>query len=185
MDEDTGNVKENERGETPGTSQVSLTRAGRRMAEAPYARYFLLPLLLPPATKNSRAGHVCHFAQLRTRSDVAASRRATLPSTPTTPPPPTGIAVTPRIGIALPSGIRDLSPSTVGRLDLATRRLGHLPRSKTATVSRRADVTSGRERPIAPRDRAFEITNANGGNARGERKKRAAIVRELPIVSFD
>lgn len=76
MDEDTGNVKENERGETPGASQVSLTRAGRRMAEAPYARYFLLPLLLPPATKNSRAGHVCHFAQLRTRSDVAASRRA-------------------------------------------------------------------------------------------------------------
>lgn len=93
--------------------------------------------------------------------------------------------MTPRIGIALPSGIRDLSPSTAGRLDLATRRLGHLPRSKTANVSRRADVTSGRERPIAPRDRAFEITNANGGNARGERKKRAAIVRELSIVSFD
>lgn len=32
------------------------------MAEAAYARC----LLLPPAAKNSRAGHVCRFAQLRT-----------------------------------------------------------------------------------------------------------------------
>lgn len=61
------------------------------MAEALYARRLL-------ATKNSRAGHVCRFAQLRRRR--GAPRRAERPEIRTR------VAVTPPIETALPPGIR-------------------------------------------------------------------------------
>lgn len=79
---------------------------------------------------------------LRAATDTKRRRRVDADDTATAD---TGIAVTPRIGIALPSGIRDLSPSTVGRLDLATRRLGHLPPVRKPPTFRAAPTS----RPVA------------------------------------
>lgn len=157
------------------------------MAEAAYVRC----LLLPPAAKNSRAGHVCHFAQLRAKRVRCAASCRHWPSSVTW-----GIMtdVTPRVAAALPPGIRNLSPSAISQSSfLATRRCPgylarsrpvHLSRSKT-TEFRAADVASDGDRPIARRDRSFEITNASGGNGREKERERRDCSRTSDSLDRD
>lgn len=145
--------------------------------EWPRHRTLAASCCLPARTKNSRAGHVRRSAQPRTERRGRRRR-------PSAAGVATRVAVTPSLQVALPSGIRDLSPSPTRRafpLVSATRRRPgqrararpvHLAAFENRRVSRRGDVASGRDRPIATRDRAVSKLRTRTAGTGGAREKK-------------